>query len=158
MTPLFELAPMGVLAHMIGDYSLQSDWMATQKMTNKWAALAHVLVYAIPFAILCTHNPIALFIIVSTHFVIDHWRLARYVCWLKNFLAPKRKLEIGSHLEDGVSGIVTDYVVARNLPWEKCSGTGYPEDRPPWLSVWLLIITDNTMHILINALALTYFP
>ncbi len=35
--------------------------------------------------------------------------------------------------------------------------TGYPEDTPDWLSVWLLIITDNTLHIIINGLAIYYF-
>lgn len=139
MAPLFELATMPILAHMTGDYVLQSDWMASDKTSNKKAALAHVLTYAIPFILLCTRNPIALFIIVSTHFVIDHWRLARYVCWAKNFLAPR----VG---------------MRRYSPWEECKGTGYDRDKPAWLAVWLLIITDNIMHITINALALTYFP
>lgn len=31
---------------------------------------------------------------------------------------------------------------------------GYPEETPPWVSVWLMIITDNTMHMIINHFAL----
>src|SRR6478609_9282332 len=104
MTPLFQLAPMGVLAHMIGDYLLQSDYMASQKTTSKKAALAHVLTYSIPFAILCTHNPIALFIIIATHFVIDHWRLARYVCWAKNHLAPRTTYVVGDYASEETPG------------------------------------------------------
>jgi hypothetical protein len=42
----------------------------------------------------------------------------------------------------------------RNYPWEQCSKTGYPDQNPVWLSTWLLIIADNTVHIAINALAI----
>lgn len=156
MTPLFQLTTTSVLAHMIGDYVLQSDWMASQKTSSWKPALAHVLTYAIPFVLLCTHNPIALFIIVSTHFVIDHWRLARYVCWVKNFLAPK-------HIDRTPPRERQHFVpesewFIRNLPWSECTATGYDPAKPAWLSVWLLILTDNIMHVTINALALTYFP
>ena len=34
--------------------------------------------------------------------------------------------------------------------------TGYAEDMPPWLSRWLFIVVDNTMHIVINGLAIRY--
>ena len=34
--------------------------------------------------------------------------------------------------------------------------TGYAADKPPWLTVWLLIIADNTMHVLINGAALEW--
>lgn len=121
-----------LLCHAIGDYILQSDWMATTKTKRSVAALAHVLTYAIPFAAL-RPSWAALAVIVGTHFVIDRWRLARYVVWLKN-----------SAFGFG------------NPPWRECTATGYPADRPPWMAVWLLIIADNVMHVLINGLALRY--
>ena len=62
--------------------------------------------------------------ILIPHFLIDRFRLARFVVWAKN----------------GAQGPVT--------------ATGYPEDVPPWLAVWLLIIADNTLHILTNGLVL----
>lgn len=34
---------------------------------------------------------------------------------------------------------------------------GYGPDTPDWLAVWLLIIADNTMHLLINRFALRRF-
>lgn len=122
-----------LLAHALGDYVLQSDWMANEKTKRSVAALAHVLTYALPF-LFFRPTPMALFVIVSTHFVIDRWRLARYVCWLKNFIAPP-----GS-----------------NAAWADSSGTGYHKDRPAWMAVWLMIIADNIMHICINGLALKY--
>ena len=119
-----------IVAHAIGDYLLQSDWMAQEKTKRTVAALAHVATYALPFVFLGASLP-ALAVIVGTHFVIDRWRLARYVVWVKNWLGPNR-------------------------PWSECAATGYPPDRPAWLTVWLLIIADNILHVLCNGLALAY--
>ena len=38
--------------------------------------------------------------------------------------------------------------------WHWITASGYPENTPVWLSTWLMIITDNTLHLLINYLAL----
>lgn len=35
-------------------------------------------------------------------------------------------------------------------------GDGYPEATPDYLRVWLMIITDNTMHLVINYLAVRF--
>jgi hypothetical protein len=120
-----------IVAHAVGDYIIQSDWMATEKTRRHLAALVHAITYALPFLLL-TGSPAALAFVVATHFVVDRWRLARYVCWAKNWPWPGRR------------------------PWSECAGTGYPADRPPWLTTWLMIIVDNTMHVLLNAVALRY--
>jgi hypothetical protein len=146
-----------LLAHVIGDYSLQSDWMANEKTKKNVAALAHVLTYTIPFFFL-TQSPIALLLIASSHFVIDRWRLARYVCWLKNFLAPPRTIDNERQVTTGGQVILVPKITGIWWrPWAECAGTGYHADRPPWMTVWLMIITDNTMHVLCNGLALYYF-
>jgi len=119
-----------LVAHAVGDYILQSDWMATEKTKQNAAAAAHAFTYTLPFLFLTT-SPEALVAIMGTHFLIDRWRLARYVVWLKNWLGPNR-------------------------PWSECVATGYPADRPAWLTVWLLIIADNTLHVLCNGLALRF--
>jgi hypothetical protein len=119
-----------LVAHAVGDYLLQSDWMAQEKTKRTVAALAHVATYALPFVVLGA-SPGALAVIVGTHFVIDRWRLARYVVWAKNWMGPNR-------------------------PWSECVGTGYPPDRLPWMAVWLLIIGDNILHVICNGLALRY--
>lgn len=119
--------------HALGDYVLQSDWMANTKTKKSMAAVAHVVTYTLPWLVLTTSWKALAFIAV-THFVIDRWRIARYICWVKNFIGPK-----GS-----------------NAPWSECEGTGYHKDRPAWLSVWLMIITDNLMHVVCNAFALQY--
>jgi hypothetical protein len=121
----------GVIAHFVGDYLIQSHWMATEK-TKRWLpAVVHAVTYTLPF-LLITRSPWALAVICVTHAVIDRYRLARHVCWLKNQAAP-----------------------ASHRPrWRDASATGYPSDTPAWLSVWLLIIADNTLHVLINSAAL----
>lgn len=121
----------GLLAHLVGDYLIQSHWMATEKTKRWWPAVAHAVTYGLPF-LLITRNPVALAVIVGTHAVIDRYRLARHVVWAKNHLAP-----VGS------------------VPsWRECEATGYPPDTPPWLAVWLLIIADNAIHLSINSAVL----
>ena len=44
--------------------------------------------------------------------------------------------------------------VARIKNWT-FTKTGYPNDTPIWLTTWLMIIVDNTLHLLINHFALT---
>jgi len=145
-----------LLCHAIGDYILQSDWMASEKTKRSIAALAHVLTYGLPFLFLRPSWK-AYAVIVGTHFVVDRWRLARFVVWAKNFLGPHRPL--AGQVDTGPKGndrIVSWAGTARNLPWSECKATGYPPQTPAWLAVWLLIIADNTMHVLINGLALRY--
>lgn len=136
-----------LLAHAIGDYVLQSDWMANEKTKRSIAALAHVATYGLPFLFLRPSWQ-AYAVIVGTHFVIDRWRLARFVVWVKNWLAP-----ISSHTPLTLQGY--DYELSV-MQWENCKATGYPSERPAWLAVWLLIIADNIMHVVINGLALKY--
>lgn len=62
--------------------------MATTKTRQTAACVAHVAAYSIPFVLLVTTSLPALAVILGTHFVIDRWRLARYVIWAKNWLAP----------------------------------------------------------------------
>lgn len=125
-----------LLAHVVGDYVLQSDWMATEKTKRSVATLAHVLAYSLAFLPL-THDLRALAFIACTHFLIDRWRISRHVSWAKNFLAPR-------------SGWPR--------PWAECSVTGYAPDKPPFMSVWLMIIVDQAMHVACNGFALQVWP
>ena len=122
-----------LLCHAIGDYLLQSDYMALRKTTSKWVALFHAVVYGLPFLWLGP-SLAGWLVIVLTHAVIDHYRLARYLVYAKNFLAPREFW----------------------YRWQDCAKTGYHKDRPDWLAVWLLIIADNTLHVFLNSVALAY--
>src|SRR5207245_1825153 len=76
-----------LVAHAVGDFLLQSDWMAEQKTRHVMPAFIHAALYTVPF-VFVSRSLRALAIVGATHFVIDHWRLARYVCWATNQLAP----------------------------------------------------------------------
>lgn len=118
-----------LLAHMIGDYILQSDWMATNKARLSVAAAVHAVTYTLPF-LLITQAPGVLAVIAATHFVVDRWKIARYIVIAKNLLCPK--------------------------PVVHSTATGYPEQTPIWLAMWLLIIADNIIHVTINGTAIRW--
>lgn len=120
-----------LLLHLIGDYITQTDWMAREKIKRNEAAFVHAFLYSLPFVLL-TQSLLALLVIFWSHFYIDRYRLARYVVFAKNW--------------------VTD----RSLTWSDCSATGYPSSAPVWLTTWLLIIADNTLHLSINYAALRW--
>lgn len=135
-----------LVAHAIGDYVLQSDWMANEKTKKSIAAALHAVTYSLPFCLIA-QSGLAMAVIIVTHFIIDRWRLARYVCWAKNFFAPPSTM-----LE------VEGKVIHQRWwhPWADCVGTGYHRDRPPWMAVWLMIIADNVLHVLCNGAAIKY--
>jgi hypothetical protein len=139
-----------ILAHLIGDYILQSDWMANEKRKRSVAALVHALWYSLPFMFFAPSMAAVAFI-VGTHFLIDRFGLARYVVWLKNFIGPPRF----DTRRDAFLGVFPDIRFAGN-PWRECSATGYHESRPVWLTTWLLIIADNTLHLICNGIALRW--
>lgn len=135
-----------LILHLFGDYVTQSQWMADNKSKAWWPAFAHALVYSLPFLLIMQRPPphgalfpTAFAVILWSHFLIDRYRLARYVVYLKNIL-----------FNWGSPG------PRARLPWSDCNATGYPNTMPPWLSVWLLIAADNTLHLTINYLALRY--
>ncbi len=128
MTPLVALGIL--LAHFAGDYLGQTHHQAVTK-TSRWStALLHAATYTACY-LPVTQSPAALLVIGGTHAVIDRYRLARYVVWFKHQFAPK----------------------AYRPP---LTATGYPDDTPPWLSVWLLIVVDNLCHLLINVAAVVW--
>lgn len=61
-----------LLAHAVGDYVLQSDWMATNKTKNSVAALVHAVWYSFPFALLHPHL-LGWLVIMVSHFFIDRF-------------------------------------------------------------------------------------
>lgn len=116
-----------LLCHLVGDYVLQNHWMATRK-TQAWGpALVHATLYTTPFLLLTQAWP-ALLIILGTHAVIDRYRVAGW--WVRFYGV-------------GVPGWLPPRL-----------GMRAAEPAPPFLGVWLTIIADNTLHMVINHLAL----
>lgn len=123
-----RLGPGFLLAHMAGDYLVQTNHQAVEKLTAWTPALLHAATYTACHLPL-TRSPWRLAVIGGTHAVIDRYRLARYVVWAKNQLGPRRHRH-------------------------PLTATGYPPAMPDWMAVWLLIVADNTIHLLLNAAAL----
>lgn len=119
-----------LLLHLFGDYITQTHWMAAKKRQSFMVASLHAFVYSLPFLLITNWK--AVVVIGVTHAVIDHCALARYVIFARN------------------------WVTQPSLKWKDCSKTGFEEQVPVWLSTWLLIIADNTLHLIINFLAIRY--
>jgi len=64
------------MCHLIGDYVLQSEFIATTKGSNWYHLFVHSALYCVPFAIMFGIN-ILLAFIFTHHFVIDMLK-ARY--------------------------------------------------------------------------------
>jgi hypothetical protein len=123
-----------LIAHLIGDYVLQSHWMAVEKVHRWFPAIVHGVCYSIPFLFI-THSVWALLVIGGTHIVLDHYRAAKYVVWFKNLMGPKNARTRWADIN--VNG-------------------GFQPGVPSGLATALLIIVDNTIHLLINSAALTW--
>lgn len=148
-----------LILHLIGDYVTQSDYMAQNKTKRFCPAMLHAIVYSLPFLLL-KPSWIAFAVILGTHFLIDRYRLARFVVYVKNVLLNPPLLGACFRGVDPADARLEsefqDLALTGKWSWDNCSGTGYPADAPPWLAVWLLIAADNTLHLLINWTALTY--
>ena len=127
LTPTMEQ----LLLHLVGDYVTQTDWMARSKVSTTFAALCHAVVYSLPFLLL-SPSLAAIAVITLSHFLIDRYRLARYVAFGKNKLTNWQ------------------------LNWADCRATGFPADVPTGQAFWLMILVDNTMHLSINYAALRW--
>lgn len=56
--------------HMLGDYVLQTDFLASTKGDNWWHLLAHCITYTVPFALAFGIDG-RIFALLTTHMVID---------------------------------------------------------------------------------------
>ena len=129
-----------ILAHLVGDYIIQNNWMAQKKTSAWWPAIVHGVVYSIPYAFvlwLLTGSVLeywpALLVIGGTHVVIDRFRLVKQMIWALNQVAPR----------------------ASRYSWaEAKQNGGYSAGMPVWMSTWLMIIVDNSCHLVINTVAI----
>ncbi len=121
-----------LLAHLAGDYLFQSRWMATFKVERWWPAVVHGVVYTLPFLLLTTEF-LALAVIGSTHILIDRFRLGKLLQWLVDRIGPRDGWTSWTEFRDHNGG------------------------KPEYLHFWLMVINDNTLHLLINFFALKWW-
>jgi len=140
-----------LLAHLVGDFILQNHWMANRKTQVTWIAVFHAVTYGLPFLFLTRHwQPLAL--IVVSHFIIDRWRLARVVTDVWGTGKPGVVMPFLAHVV---------YVIWPGTEERRRAAEGVlkpPDESPAWLTVWLLFIVDNIIHLAINHVALKWLP
>jgi len=97
-----------LLAHLVGDYILQTDWMATQKKWSNYACLVHALTYAVPF-VFCGFCWWQLVLVVLQHWLQDR---GGFVTW---FMRVKGSGHFASGPLAPWSVILTDNIL--HLVW-----------------------------------------
>ena len=117
-----------LLVHLVGDYFLQTGWMAKWKVRKFLPAFVHALTYTLCFVIL-TQSVWALLIIGVTHFLIDRYSLAKvFMTWRGQ---PPNGIYV--YPEDGFK---------------------YPLYEGNMFLIYVVI--DNATHLLINFLVLRF--
>jgi hypothetical protein len=95
-----------ILAHLIGDFLFQNDWMAVEKKKSNLACTIHVFFYMIPF-LLTEISIIQFLLIASQHWVQD--RTSFIAWWCKRIGSFQG--EIKHH------ALVSNNKFERVLPW-----------------------------------------
>lgn len=118
-----------LLLHLIGDFLIQNNWMALNKKNKGWGGTLACFTHCTTYAL-----P---FLFVGSPFQVFLIGLTHYIIdrW---------------HLIDW-------YIAIHNFR-TNTENFGYGDGRPVFLTLWLNIIVDNTFHLILNYLILTYTP
>ena len=60
-----------IVCHFVGDYVLQSDFLAKSKGSNLWHMIAHCFLYTAPFAVVFGIDW-RLALVLTTHIIVDN--------------------------------------------------------------------------------------
>ena len=71
-----------IVAHLVGDFILQNEWMALNKKGRSWHCLVHVLIYLLPF-LFCSLEAWQILLIGLQHFAQD--RTGFIFWWLRSW-------------------------------------------------------------------------
>jgi len=157
-----------LLCHFVGDFIFQSDWMALNKNKSTIHCLVHCLIYTACFLVITTSWKALLFIGV-THFIIDRFPIiVKRLIWCKNHVQfdatktypPFKYCDTTGYYDDSPYNtepvLKEDYAIWVNNEREKILKK-YGKPRLFFITMWLYIITDNTLHLMFNLIALTLF-
>ena len=138
-----------LLCHFVGDYYLQSDWMALNKNKQTIPCLVHVILYTLCFLPFVSWPALA--VIGVSHFIIDRFSIKRFI-WFKNHLNPKFEYPPFDQCN------ITGYYDKRVDELDAKTLATYGPGRPVHLTLMLYIVSDNTLHLICNELARKLFP
>ena len=128
----------GFILHLVGDYLLQNDWMAQNKASNSAICWLHCWLYSTPFHFIMPYDS-AHNITLAGFEQINIWSP-----WLVIFY---------SHFFIDRFRLAVYWINLVNWNWDS-TNFGYDNDKPPFMSIWLMIIIDNTFHVLFNSLCI----
>lgn len=118
-----------LIMHLTGDYLLQNDWMAENK--GKYSLKGYIACLLHCF-------------LYTSMFVLFLFPLKScLIIFITHFLIDKYRLAIL-------------WCRLKNWNWTG-NNFGYGEEKPKWMSTWLVIIIDNTLHLICNFIAIKYF-
>ena len=116
-----------LLLHATGDYLTQNDWMAQNKTKSSLKGYLACLIHAIAY---------------SLPFLLIGSFAAWIVIFVSHFFIDKYRL-------------ATYWIKLVNWNW-KSKNFGFDNEKPTWMSVWLMIIIDNVFHLICNYFSLKY--
>lgn len=119
--------------YMIAEYLVQPEWLRTKKAVKG----SHLLCESFLFmgcATLLTLSPWALAGILVARVASGKWNPAKYVCFVRNNLAPKE----------------------HRLNWYQANITGFGIKRPYWHSHRRMMIIDAMIHVAVMAALVHY--
>lgn len=117
-----------LISHLIGEYILQNDWMAQKKTKRGFIGFLACLTHVLTYSI-------------PFLFITTSW-LQIFLIIITHFFIDRYRL-----------GVYSTKLI--NWNWES-NNYGFQDKMPAYLSTWLMIIVDNTYHLLINYLILLY--
>lgn len=117
-----------LLLHLFGDFIVQNDYVALNKKKNTLKGWIYCLWHCITYAL--------------PFLLISNWKAVIGI-GLTHFIIDK-------------TNIVAHFLKLRNNV-KDISNFGFLPERPFAITIWLLIFTDNTFHLICNWLFIKYF-
>ena len=68
-----------IIAHLVGDFVIQNDWMTANKKKSNYVCFIHIFTYIIPF-IFTALNPLQLLLISVQHYIQDRTYFITWFC------------------------------------------------------------------------------
>ena len=69
---------LAIIGHLVGDYLLQTDWMAQNKKLRSWPCLAHCFVWTVCVGAFSGLGPAALGFLFACHFIQDRTHIVKW--------------------------------------------------------------------------------
>lgn len=73
-----EVLTCAIVGHLVGDYLLQNDWMATNKKLHSWPCIVHCLLWSLSVCLFAGWKVIPFIVLFILHFVQDRTNIIKF--------------------------------------------------------------------------------